>query len=52
MTSDCSNSIVFKVAKNRYSGDLGIMPLDFDKSSLSFAPKKRKEKEEKEKEKT
>lgn len=31
-----------QIAKNRYSGDLGIMPLDFDKSGLSFAPKKKK----------
>ncbi|KRT85241.1 hypothetical protein AMK59_2460, partial [Oryctes borbonicus] len=30
-----------QVAKNRYSGDLGIMPLDFDKSALSYAQKKR-----------
>lgn len=28
-----------QVAKNRYSGDLGIMPLDFDKESLSYAQK-------------
>lgn len=26
-----------QIAKNRYSGDLGIMPLDFDKQSLSYA---------------
>ncbi|XP_053685036.1 mitochondrial DNA helicase [Sabethes cyaneus] len=31
-----------QVAKNRYSGDLGIMPLDFDKPSLSYAQKRRK----------
>lgn len=30
-----------QIAKNRYSGDLGIMPLDFDKQSLSYAPKKK-----------
>ena len=37
---------LFQVAKNRYSGDLGLMPLDFDKETLSFAQKKpRKEKE-------
>ncbi|KAK2578641.1 hypothetical protein KPH14_012133 [Odynerus spinipes] len=30
-----------QVAKNRYSGDLGVMPLDFDKSSLSYATKKK-----------
>jgi hypothetical protein len=32
----------FQVAKNRYSGDLGVMPLEFDKSSLSYAQKKKK----------
>uniref|UniRef100_A0A182Q685 DNA 5'-3' helicase n=1 Tax=Anopheles farauti TaxID=69004 RepID=A0A182Q685_9DIPT len=31
-----------QVAKNRYSGDLGIMPLDFDKASLSYAQRKKK----------
>ncbi|XP_050093386.1 mitochondrial DNA helicase [Anopheles aquasalis] len=31
-----------QIAKNRYSGDLGIMPLDFDKASLSYAQRKRK----------
>ncbi|KAK9876163.1 hypothetical protein WA026_011279 [Henosepilachna vigintioctopunctata] len=31
-----------QIAKNRYSGDLGVMPLDFDKNSLSYAPKKKK----------
>lgn len=31
-----------QVAKNRYSGDLGIMVLDFDKDKLSFAPKKKR----------
>ncbi|XP_058055382.1 mitochondrial DNA helicase [Anopheles bellator] len=30
-----------QVAKNRYSGDLGIMPLDFDKASLSYAQRKK-----------
>lgn len=29
----------FQIAKNRYSGDLGVMPLDFDKDSLSFSQK-------------
>ncbi|KAL1516589.1 hypothetical protein ABEB36_000484 [Hypothenemus hampei] len=29
-----------QVAKNRYSGDLGIMPLDFNKDALSYAEKK------------
>uniref|UniRef100_A0A1B6IJ43 DNA 5'-3' helicase n=1 Tax=Homalodisca liturata TaxID=320908 RepID=A0A1B6IJ43_9HEMI len=31
-----------QIAKNRYSGDLGIMPLDFDKESLSFSKKYQK----------
>lgn len=31
-----------QVAKNRYSGDLGIMPLEFDKAGLSYAVKKKK----------
>lgn len=31
-----------QIAKNRYSGDLGIMPMDFDKLALSYAPKKKK----------
>lgn len=35
-----------QVAKNRYSGDLGIMPLDFNKVALSFAQRKEKEKTE------
>lgn len=29
-----------QVAKNRYSGDLGIMPMEFDKMALSYAQKK------------
>ncbi|KAG4072609.1 hypothetical protein HA402_004698 [Bradysia odoriphaga] len=33
-----------QVAKNRYSGDLGIMTLDFDKDGLSYATKKKKDK--------
>lgn len=33
-----------QIAKNRYSGDLGIMMLDFDKDSLSYAQKKCKKK--------
>uniref|UniRef100_A0A1B6CJG9 SF4 helicase domain-containing protein n=2 Tax=Clastoptera arizonana TaxID=38151 RepID=A0A1B6CJG9_9HEMI len=32
-----------QVAKNRYCGDLGVLPLDFDKVSLSFAEKKNKQ---------
>ncbi|PSN54557.1 hypothetical protein C0J52_07112 [Blattella germanica] len=31
------------VAKNRYSGDLGVMPLEFDKDSLSYGHKKKKD---------
>lgn len=31
-----------QVAKNRYSGDLGIMALEFDKQSLSYRPKRKK----------
>ena len=30
-----------QVAKNRYSGDLGIMLLEFDNVSLSYASKKK-----------
>jgi len=30
------------VAKNRYSGDLGVMPLEFDKDSLSYAQRKKR----------
>lgn len=36
-----------QVAKNRYSGDLGIMILDFDKTSLSYAIKKKSKSETK-----
>lgn len=35
-----------QVAKNRYSGDLGIVPLDFDKDGLSYQVKKKKNKTE------
>ncbi|XP_034666116.1 twinkle protein, mitochondrial [Drosophila subobscura] len=40
-----------QIAKNRYSGDLGIMPLEFDKEGLSYSSqvqsaKRRKEKVE------
>lgn len=31
-----------QIAKNRYSGDLGIMPMEFDKQSLSYAQKPKK----------
>lgn len=30
-----------QVAKNRFSGDLGIVPLDFDKDALSYQTKKK-----------
>jgi twinkle protein len=33
---------LFQVAKNRYSGDLGVMPLEFDKGSLSYGQRKKK----------
>jgi len=29
------------VAKNRYSGDLGLMQLDFNKDNLSFVKRKK-----------
>ncbi|XP_057372006.1 twinkle mtDNA helicase-like [Daphnia carinata] len=31
-----------EVAKNRYTGDLGVMPLEFHKESLSFAPRNKR----------
>nr|CAD7580156.1 unnamed protein product [Timema californicum] len=31
-----------QVAKNRYTGDLGVMALEFDKASLSYGQKKKK----------
>lgn len=31
-----------QIAKNRYSGDLGIMPMEFDKSGLSYSQKRKK----------
>lgn len=33
-------SFYLQIAKNRYSGDLGIMPMNFDKAGLSYATKK------------
>ncbi|XP_053959532.1 mitochondrial DNA helicase [Anastrepha ludens] len=33
-----------QIVKNRYSGDLGIMPLEFDKESLSYSISNRKKK--------
>ncbi|CAH2068905.1 unnamed protein product, partial [Iphiclides podalirius] len=35
-----------QVAKNRYSGDLGIVPLDFEKDSLSYQSKRKKSKQD------
>lgn len=36
-----------QIAKNRYSGDLGIMPMEFDKDGLSYSSfKKKKDKDE------
>ena len=32
---------VRQVCKNRYTGDLGVMPLEFHKDSLSFAQRKK-----------
>uniref|UniRef100_A0A1B0BJH6 DNA 5'-3' helicase n=1 Tax=Glossina palpalis gambiensis TaxID=67801 RepID=A0A1B0BJH6_9MUSC len=40
-----------QVVKNRYSGDLGIMPLEFNKEALSYASTARKKKKDKDKEK-
>lgn len=31
----------FQIAKNRYSGDLGIIPLDFDKAGLSHMQRRK-----------
>lgn len=33
-----------QVTKNRFDGDIGIMPLDFDKETLSFAMKNKQTK--------
>lgn len=38
--------LCYQVAKNRYSGDLGIMILEFDKTNLSYAQKKKVKSEE------
>lgn len=35
-----------QVAKNRFSGDLGIMPMEFDKLGLSYAPRKKSKSED------
>lgn len=40
-----------QVAKNRYSGELGIVPLDFDKDALSYQAKKKTKKSQDEPEK-
>lgn len=39
-----------QIVKNRYSGDLGIMPLEFNKEALSYANSGQKKKKDKEKE--
>ncbi|XP_037960945.1 twinkle protein, mitochondrial [Teleopsis dalmanni] len=41
-----------QIVKNRYTGDLGIMPLEFDKDALSYATsnKKKKDKDKDDKE--
>ncbi|EDW64595.2 mitochondrial DNA helicase [Drosophila virilis] len=41
-----------QVAKNRYSGDLGIMPMDFDKDALSYSSSVQSAKRRREREKT
>ncbi|XP_054012924.1 mitochondrial DNA helicase isoform X1 [Hylaeus anthracinus] len=41
-----------QVAKNRYSGDLGIMMLEFEKSSLSYSSRLKQKRENTEKEKS
>ncbi|XP_030027707.2 twinkle protein, mitochondrial [Manduca sexta] len=41
-----------QVAKNRYSGDLGIVPLDFDKDSLSYQTKKKNKSKQDDQEKS
>lgn len=41
-----------QVAKNRYTGDLGIMPLEFDKDALSYSSSIQNAKRRREKEKT
>lgn len=35
-----------QIAKNRFSGDLGIMPMEFDKQGLSYATKKKSKNED------
>lgn len=34
-----------QIVKNRYSGDLGVMPMEFERSALSYAIKKKKTEE-------
>lgn len=41
-----------QVAKNRYSGDLGIMPMEFDKDALSYSSSVQSAKRRREREKT
>lgn len=40
-----------QIVKNRYTGDLGIMPMTFDKSSLSYQHKPKKTEDNKDKDK-
>ncbi len=40
---DLFNIFLFQILKNRYTGDLGIMPLNFNKSTLSFSGKQTKD---------
>ncbi|KAH8377214.1 hypothetical protein KR093_004195 [Drosophila rubida] len=41
-----------QIAKNRYSGDLGIMPLEFDKDALSYSSSVQSAKRRRDREKT
>lgn len=34
------NVYIFQISKNRYNGNLGVMPLEFKKESLSFSQQK------------
>lgn len=40
----CPGRRSLQVAKNRFDGDVGIFPLEFNKSSLTFSPVKSKQK--------
>ncbi|XP_044014989.1 twinkle protein, mitochondrial [Aphidius gifuensis] len=45
-TASLKGKKYLQVTKNRYSGDLGVMPLDFDRTSLSYQQKKKPKPEE------